>query len=55
MSRGSSSRCHASETKDLIHEGIATPFRYSIFKEPLQETKDLIHEGIATWSVAIVV
>ncbi len=37
------------ETKDLIHEGIATPpfFPFSRLLAA-EETKDLIHEGIAT-------
>ena len=37
------------ETKDLIHEGIATPLVCGLYRRLCgQETKDLIHEGIAT-------
>ena len=37
------------ETKDLIHEGIATDSFLSLFASSgVAETKDLIHEGIAT-------
>jgi len=41
----------SSETKDLIHEGIATfSLSASIPLVIWTETKDLIHEGIATIS-----
>jgi len=37
------------ETKDLIHEGIATSLSAILYLViPSFETKDLIHEGIAT-------
>ena len=39
------------ETKDLIHEGIATSRSAALIARPISsETKDLIHEGIATAS-----
>ena len=39
-----------SETEDLIHEGIATFYRFHISFSLSFETEDLIHEGIATVS-----
>ena len=39
----------ATETKDLIHEGIATRRGASRCRLGCSETKDLIHEGIATF------
>jgi len=43
-------RLPTEETKDLIHEGIATLHLRSLNSRPYRvpETKDLIHEGIAT-------
>ncbi len=48
--RVSSKLTFSSETKDLIHDGIATFFQaFPFFRIELDETKDLIHEGIATF------
>ena len=43
------------ETKDLIHEGIATCEKANAFIDWFVETKDLIHEGIATLCLPLLI